>query len=403
MYSQKQHGDRENDEFSRSGGNSEASILGLETTETCKITVKEGSGRAIEAVSDNYDGSRAITLGNDDRANDDKPDETEGDIEGDAQVAPKIEELQTFFNEDQFMDWTCNFPSFENLCGWNSQIEFNDDLDDHELYTSIEERQWENALAILSGGGDHGRSFAGKWRVCKDNTGENTGLIKWRIAPLHAACMFGAPKELIEMLLQLSPEIIAEIDDRGNLPLHLAFMTGMDQERMMLLVLAYPEAVSCKNKFGRMPIQCIMNGMLQADDLDRYFYLQRESELMEVKGILGKKRINLHTEVTTLERRLDGLNEMLKRKERDMREEETLSEIKSLILEEQYAQAKSQGVEKEIKISRSVYKEGVLLAVTANSELHRIREEITENFLTEARFEAETCELHQRRSTTNGF
>ena len=124
---------------------------------------------------------------------------------------------------------------------------------------------------------------------------------------------------------------------------------------------------------------------------------------MEVKGILGKKRINLHTEVTMLERRLDGLNEMLKRKERDMREEETLSEIKSLILEEQYAQAKSQGVEKEIKISRSVYKEGVLLVATANSELHRIREEITESFLTEARFEAETCELRRRRSATSGF
>ena len=379
--------------FSRSGDNSEASILGLETAETCKITVKEGSGGGVEAVSGNCDGSRASTLGDGDRANDNNPAETEGAIEKDAQVGPKIEESQTFFNEDQLMDWICNFASLDNLCGLSSQLEFNDDLDDHELYTSIEECQWENALAILGGGGDYGRSLAGKWRVCKDDTGENTGLIKWRIAPLHAACMFGAPKELIEMLLQLSPEIIAETDDRGNLPLHLAFLTGMDQERMMLLVQAYPEAMSCKNNFGRTPIQCITIEMLQTDDLDNYFYLQRESELTETKRILGKKRKKLHTTMTTLERRLDGLNEMLKRKERDMREEETLSEIKSLILEEQYVQAKLQGTEKEITRSRSEYKEGVLLAAAANSELHRIREEITENFLTEARFEAETCEF----------
>ena len=301
------------------------------------------------------------------------------------------------------MDLLCNCPSVDNLCGWNSQIECNDDLDDHELYTSIEEHQWENALVILSGAGDHGRSLAGKWRVCKYDTGENTGLIKWRIAPLHAACMFGAPKELIEMLLQMSPEIIAETDDRGNLPLHLAFMIGMDQERMIVLLQAYPEAMSCKNKFGQTPIQCIMIEMLQTDDLNHYFYLLRESELTKLNGILRKKRSNLHTTVTTLERKLDGLNEMLKRKERDMREEETLSEIKGLILEEQCAQAKSQGIENEIKIGRSKYKEGVLLAATANSELHRIREEITESFLTEARFEAETCELRRRRSATSGF
>ena len=103
--------------------------------------------------------------------------------------------------------------------------------------------------------------MAGKWRVCKDDI-KNTGLINWIIAPLHYGCMFGAPKELIYMLLQSIPEIIADTDDRGNLTLHLDFMTGMYQNSMLLLVEAYTEVMSCNNKFGRTLIQCIMIELL---------------------------------------------------------------------------------------------------------------------------------------------
>ena len=83
------------------------------------------------------------------------------------------------------------------------------------------------------------------------------GTVKWRITALHAAVIFDAPCELLEILIQAFPYGTKQTDDKGNLPLHLAFRNNLSISKIDVLVNAFPMGMEKNNKKGLSPMECM--------------------------------------------------------------------------------------------------------------------------------------------------
>jgi hypothetical protein len=128
-----------------------------------------------------------------------------------------------------------------------------------DLYQAIEAREWDFILGMFSFNVSDVAAASVKrqcstWIVRK----ETNGKLRWRLLPLHAACIFQAPSMIIELLLQESPQSAAAKDDQGMLPLHLAFrQQPMNFTVIEELMTAYPAAVTVKDRRGRTPLQAV--------------------------------------------------------------------------------------------------------------------------------------------------
>ena len=98
-----------------------------------------------------------------------------------------------------------------------------------------------------------GRKLAATWTIRK----RKDGSVKWRILPLHAAALFGAPVSVMTPLVTAFPSAAKLRDDRENLPLHLAFRSGLGEDCISILMEAYPPAVDHVNDVGRTPFECM--------------------------------------------------------------------------------------------------------------------------------------------------
>jgi len=77
--------------------------------------------------------------------------------------------------------------------------------------------------------------------------------VRWRMLPIHAAVLFGAPPEVVRTLLKAYPPGCSAHDDQGMLPLHLAFRCGSSEEIALILLDAYPEAIERVDYKDRLP------------------------------------------------------------------------------------------------------------------------------------------------------
>jgi hypothetical protein len=84
------------------------------------------------------------------------------------------------------------------------------DEDVHETGASQQRQSGKRSLSI--------RQQAVMWVVRK----ELNGRLKWRILPLHAAIIFRAPHQVIDVIVQCHPIAARQKDDQGMIPLHLA-------------------------------------------------------------------------------------------------------------------------------------------------------------------------------------
>ncbi|KAL7554675.1 hypothetical protein ACHAWF_018217 [Thalassiosira exigua] len=78
-------------------------------------------------------------------------------------------------------------------------------------------------------------------------------VLRWRMLPLHAAMLFGAPPDVVKALIKAHPAGCSARDDQGSLPLHLAFRSGASEEMVLLLLDAYPQAIERSDNKGRLP------------------------------------------------------------------------------------------------------------------------------------------------------
>mmetsp|Transcript_42172 Transcript_42172/g.48704 ORF Transcript_42172/g.48704 Transcript_42172/m.48704 type:complete len:354 (-) Transcript_42172:23-1084(-) len=84
---------------------------------------------------------------------------------------------------------------------------------------------------------------------------EPDGTVRWSQLPLHAAIIFGAPKRVMNALIQLYPLSIRCTDDRNMLPLHLAFRVGAEDNIVNLVLGSFPEGLFTKNDRGKYPYE----------------------------------------------------------------------------------------------------------------------------------------------------
>jgi ankyrin repeat protein len=72
--------------------------------------------------------------------------------------------------------------------------------------------------------------------------------------PLHFACQFTAPLEVIQFLVEQWPEAVKKTNDFGWLPLHVACYYNASLEVVQYLMHQYPEAVKKTTVNGYLPL-----------------------------------------------------------------------------------------------------------------------------------------------------
>ncbi|KAL7487711.1 hypothetical protein ACHAW6_013284 [Cyclotella cf. meneghiniana] len=96
------------------------------------------------------------------------------------------------------------------------------------------------------------RSQARTWIVRR----ETTGVLRWRMLPIHAALVFNAPFDVVLRLYHLYPGAIRCRNDLGMLPLHHVFMYGNEDRILELFLDVFPEALTVIDDKGRLPLGC---------------------------------------------------------------------------------------------------------------------------------------------------
>lgn len=166
---------------------------------------------------------------------------------------------------------------------YQDQPETDYDLGPTQLYTFIENKHWESAI-------ERARTTpleAKTWISRREP--ENPNVIRWRLLPLHATCVFRAPLSLIEALIQANPDGPGMMDDQGMLPIHLACRNGASRGVVMTLLNANPQSINAKDKKGRTPLNLVENSNSQNKDVVieamQSFRIQLENSNLPPNGV----------------------------------------------------------------------------------------------------------------------
>uniref|UniRef100_A0A7S4NCI7 Uncharacterized protein n=1 Tax=Odontella aurita TaxID=265563 RepID=A0A7S4NCI7_9STRA len=123
---------------------------------------------------------------------------------------------------------------------------------DIDLLLLIMHRHWDDAARLCAAAPEDAASW-----VCKF---DEERALQWRILPIHAAVVHGAPERTISALLAAYPEGAHSGDDRGMTPLHLAMKHGSGVWVVNLLLASHPGAVSMVEDKGRTPLDLVEQG-----------------------------------------------------------------------------------------------------------------------------------------------
>jgi hypothetical protein len=83
-----------------------------------------------------------------------------------------------------------------------------------------------------------------------------SGVLKWRMLPIHFALTYQAPFEVVSRLYHLYPGSVRCRDHRGMLPLHICFFRGGEDRVLELFLDVFPDALNVKDDKGRLAIEC---------------------------------------------------------------------------------------------------------------------------------------------------
>jgi hypothetical protein len=118
------------------------------------------------------------------------------------------------------------------------------------LSALILDEEWTKAITVIQQ--DPGSVRKWYYGVEKDTVGTNV----WKRLPIHLACANGAPYDVIDLLLQVSPEsCLMEDPHDGSLPLHIACRAS-DTALSVIerLVTECPEVILAVDGGGRVPL-----------------------------------------------------------------------------------------------------------------------------------------------------
>jgi hypothetical protein len=147
-------------------------------------------------------------------------------------------------------------------------------------------------LAIMKTRQKDLRTQARTWIVRR----ERTGVLRWRILPLHAALVFSAPFDIVLRLYHLYPGAVRCRNDMGMLPLHHVFHYGSEDRVLELFLSVFPEALTVLDDKGRLPLGCTpedgSDNERRSNILDLYCKFQ--VTLVKNGGVLGILRKPQH-------------------------------------------------------------------------------------------------------------
>jgi hypothetical protein len=96
--------------------------------------------------------------------------------------------------------------------------------------------------------------------------------------PLHYACAFQAPLQIIQFLIKNHREAIEQKDRSGNLPLHLSLVYDSPEDVCIFLLDSYPNAITERDRKGRMSIHIAMQSTtITSFVLEKLLSLQPEA------------------------------------------------------------------------------------------------------------------------------
>jgi hypothetical protein len=155
-----------------------------------------------------------------------------------------------------------------------------------ELFLSLQRKDWASALVRAQNAPEE----ACIWISRKEDDGES---IRWRLLPIHAAIIFGAPLHVAETVLECFTLGARARDDQGMLPLHLVFRQGGQLEIVQMLLKAFPDGVGVENSKGRTPMDIAQ----ASSSPNRDAYIEALSSSAEATTVLSDAELaKVHTE-----------------------------------------------------------------------------------------------------------
>lgn len=131
-----------------------------------------------------------------------------------------------------------------------------------KLYLSIQHKQWEGAISRAKAYPQECKTWVSRY--------EDSGKLRWRLLPLHAAIIFKATEETIKTLVLSYPRASRHKDDQGMLPVHLAIRNMSSVKIVELILLSYPDAANVHDRKGRLPLTLVENMNCTVDLKKRY-------------------------------------------------------------------------------------------------------------------------------------
>jgi ankyrin repeat protein len=136
-------------------------------------------------------------------------------------------------------------PVVEVIVVKDETLECDFDKNPSDLYMCLMHKDWSNSIRRCVQHPEEAKT----WIYRK----ENTGILRWKLLPIHAAIIFNAPVPVIDTLLHAYAEGAGCKDDQGMVPLHLAIRMNSDHTVVENLVAAQPESVKAQDRKGRTP------------------------------------------------------------------------------------------------------------------------------------------------------
>ena len=137
--------------------------------------------------------------------------------------------------------------------------EANYDYSPTALYKYVEERDWDAALIRVNMVPVEAKTWVYRQERQKHDPNGNILKTRWRILPLHAACIFSAPTYIIDAFITAYPDSPLMKDDRDKLPIHLACHAGVEKGVISSLLHSFPDAIGIKDGKGRLPLEVAMS------------------------------------------------------------------------------------------------------------------------------------------------
>ena len=171
------------------------------------------------------------------------------------------------------------------------------------LFKAIENKRWPVVKHFLLGGCWPGESEPDhktpSTQVCTWVTKYETSFDgieergQWTQLPIHAALVYGAPDDVIKLLLKICPGTVQCGNDQRMVPLHLAFRHGASDAIVGYILDLFPEAIGAKDFRGRTPVECALEGPFsqRGQIIQKIFQRHKDSWKKKQVKLEAKNRI----------------------------------------------------------------------------------------------------------------